>query len=258
MLEDEMKRGRFANPERFGDEVIRTPVPAASNIHKLFDHFWSQGVSLTPRFLGWTEEGKERLSFIPGNTGYPPISGEIRSDEALINVARAIRTAHDASVSFMIEDALPWNSLEVCKPVVEECIGHGDLAPWNFVFEGTQVVGIIDWDTAGPSDRLWDLAYAAYQFVPFHSPETMAAFGWSKEPERARRLALFLDAYGMPGREREIVDLAVIRLLAMAENIEREIAKNNPKFETHRLENHAHGYRTAALSLANRRGLYVN
>lgn len=41
-----------------------------------------------------------------------------------------------------------------------------DLAPWNLVRNDERWV-FIDWDSAGPSSRLWDLAYAANAFVLF-------------------------------------------------------------------------------------------
>ena len=44
-------------------------------------------------------------------------------------------------------------------------IAHHDLAPWNLVI-GPARWAFIDWDTAAPGSRLWDLAYALHGFVP--------------------------------------------------------------------------------------------
>ena len=43
-------------------------------------------------------------------------------------------------------------------------IAHQDLAPWNLVIGDRWA--FIDWDTAAPGTRLWDLAYAVHGFVP--------------------------------------------------------------------------------------------
>nr|WP_275402468.1 phosphotransferase [Streptomyces sp. SID13031] len=135
--------------------------------------------------------------------------------------------------------------MEVAAPVRIDCIGHHDLAPWNLVFDGAQLVGIIDWDTIRPSNRVWDLAYAAYQFVPFHPPAWLEPFGWSAEPDRARRLRLFCDSYGLGVEPADVLDLIVIRLLSHAANIEQQVRAGNPAFGVHRDEDHAGGYRAA-------------
>lgn len=79
--------------------------------------------------------------------------------------------------------------------------GFGVEAPTRMLccgtsFDGNRDVGILDWDSIGPSDRVWDLAYAAHQFVPFHPPAGLKAFGWHTEPDRAARLRMFAEAYG--------------------------------------------------------------
>jgi aminoglycoside phosphotransferase (APT) family kinase protein len=127
---------------------------------------------------------------------------------------------------------------------------------WNFVFDGSEVVGIIDWDTIRPSNRRWDLAYAAHQFVPFHPRAWLEPFGWTEEPDRARRLRLFCAAYGLGVEPAELVDLAGLRLLGHAANIEQQVKAGNPAFALHRDEDHVGGYRAAvAYILANRAAL---
>ena len=50
-----------------------------------------------------------------------------------------------------------------------EVICHNDFATYNLVFDGENVVGVIDWDFASPGPRLWDIAYLAYRIVPLSS-----------------------------------------------------------------------------------------
>jgi aminoglycoside phosphotransferase (APT) family kinase protein len=87
-------------------------------------------------------------------------------------------------------DPAGWDRQEVALPAEIDCIGHADLAPWNLIFDGDQVIGIIDFDFAGPSNRAWDLSYLAHQLVPLHPASDLAGFGWDTEPDRARRLRI--------------------------------------------------------------------
>ena len=47
-----------------------------------------------------------------------------------------------------------------------EVVCHNDFAPYNVVFDDGGPVGVIDWETAAPGARVWDVAYAAYRWVP--------------------------------------------------------------------------------------------
>ncbi|WP_026257670.1 phosphotransferase enzyme family protein [Actinopolymorpha alba] len=254
-----MDGGRFSKPMRQGDTVERRLSPASANVHALLRHFERIGFTLAPRVLGITADGRrEVLSFIEGKTGYPPLPDAQRSDEALVEVARAIRAMHDATQGFVPVRPNAWHDQEAAVPARINCIGHHDLAPWNIVFDGSQVVGIIDWDSIRPSNRVWDLSYAAHQFVPLHPPASLAPFGWNDEPERAARLKLFADAYGLGVTPPEILDHVVLRLVSIAAHIEQEVRAGNPDFEVHRQENHAEGYRAAAqFILDNRTALLV-
>ncbi len=171
--------GQFARPVRRGDTVERTPGPGRDNVHALLAHFERQGFTLAPRFLGMTAQGRERLSYIEGDIGYPPYHAAICSEEALVSVARAIRQMHDATQGFVPVRPGAWGGHDVCAPVETDCIGHFDLAPWNIVFRGTQVAGLIDWDCARPSNRVYDLSYPAYLFVPMQPTDSLAAWGWA-------------------------------------------------------------------------------
>jgi hypothetical protein len=246
-MTDAMQRGRFAAPVRRGDTVERATGPGSRNIHALLSHLHDRGFDLAPRVLDVSDDGtRETLSFLPGDTGYPPLAAELRSDEALDSVATAIRRLHDASQGFVPPEPGRWGGHDYASPVEADCVGHRDLAPWNIVFDGSRVVGLIDWDFAGPSSRAWDLAYAAHQFVPFHPTEALAAWGWDSEPDRAARLRLLVDAYGPLVTPAELVDLAAVRLLSIGAHIEARIRAGDPAFAVHRDEDHGSGYRAAA------------
>ena len=79
-------------------------------------------------------------------------------------------------------------------------IAHQDLAPWNLVIGDRWA--FIDWDTAAPGTRLWDLAHAVHGFVPLSADPR-----W-RRPDAARRMRVILDAYGLDQTQRH-------RLLAL-------------------------------------------
>ncbi|WP_338420351.1 phosphotransferase [Agromyces albus] len=95
-----------------------------------------------------------------------------------------IRQIHDASKSFAMPDPDGWN---VLLPVEHpDLMCHNDLAPWNLIMGDRWV--FIDWDGAGPSTRLWDLAYAAQSFGLLVDGQPVH--------EAALRLRAVVDGYG--------------------------------------------------------------
>jgi Ser/Thr protein kinase RdoA (MazF antagonist) len=165
------------------------------------------------------------------------------------DVGRALRQWHDASESFDREGAT-WHD-ERCP--TGEVICHNDFAPYNLVFRGGSLVGAIDFDTCSPGSRLWDLAYAAYRFVPLMPPRDADVDDGGGErspfvPEEARlRLAAFLDAYAadddaMRFAVPPLIDTVRQRLIVAAGWTERH-ARDTASSE---LAGHARMYRAHA------------
>ena len=121
------------------------------------------------------------------------------------------------------------------------------------MFDGTDVEAIIDWDTAGPSTRAWDLAYTAHHFVPFHKDEDLQAWGWSEIPDRRRRLRLMLDSYDGVLTPAEIVDTAILRIQSMGLHIANRVRVGDPRFAIHARDGHAEAYFQAAISIGRMR-----
>lgn len=105
---------------------------------------------------------------------------------------------------------------------------HNDLAPWNTIMLGQIFAGFIDWDLVTPATPAWDLAYAAWRFIPL-SPDT-ASFG--SVGERGRRLRLFLNEYGLADMERSgIIDLIRQRQRCAYETVEQWGRAGLPGFD---------------------------
>ncbi|WP_281354120.1 phosphotransferase [Phytoactinopolyspora halotolerans] len=74
---------------------------------------------------------------------------------------------------------------------------HGDVGPWNTIWKGDRLVGLVDWDFAEPAPPLWDLAQAAWYGVPIFGGENRhRECGFDTEPDLRHRLKVLCGAYG--------------------------------------------------------------
>jgi Phosphotransferase enzyme family len=200
--------GRLNRVVRVGDTVRRPGGPWTPTVQALLRHVREHGFDHAPEPLGWDDQGREVLSYLPGITVGPgPDWPEWVWDEGLLaDVGRVTAAYHRASVEFRPEGIVAWESGPAGLGP-EQIVCHHDLAPYNLVFEGGQVCGIIDWDLAGPGTVRSELAFVAWQWVPFHDPFVTRYFGWRTEPDRRRRLRILLDAYGLQDRDGFIEDV---------------------------------------------------
>jgi len=79
-------------------------------------------------------------------------------------------------------------------------VGHNDIKPENTVYAGGLPCGFIDWELAGPSPPLSDVAWAAINFVPLRPDHFCRMVGFAEPPDRPARLRLFCEAYGIDDR----------------------------------------------------------
>ena len=194
--------GNVAPVYRVGDTVRRATGPWTPAVHALLRHLESAGYDAAPRVLGIDDEGREILSYVAGYVPYAPdISPVIWSEDALVAAARLIRAYHDAASSFTAHIGAQWRRCPGA-PRDGEIVCHNDLAPWNTVYREGLPVTFIDWDLAAPAPRLWDVAYAAWRFVPLYYNGVPGIGGDPDVPAYGRRLRLFCDAYGLGDRSR--------------------------------------------------------
>jgi thiamine kinase-like enzyme len=118
----------------------------------------------------------------------------------LASVGGLLRRYHDAVVSFRPPTWAKWKSTSI--PTTGALVCHNDLYPGNVVFRNGRAVGIIDFDLAHPADPLWDLAMAAWHWVPLSEGSLGGHIPTSEWPSRLR---LFVDAYGVPPTQRKDV-----------------------------------------------------
>jgi hypothetical protein len=205
----EMLGGAVANRGqvvRIGDTVRRPVAPQRRATHRLLRHLESAGYLGAPRLLA-ADERFESLSWIAGRAACNPLPDWSLGDATLASVAELVRRFHDVCRSFdPAGDDWP-------RPVPSGyrggTVSHNDLHPGNIIFSGGAAVGLIDFDLAGPGDPIWDLATLARGWAPLVADRDLPE-GFGEAPERRyHRLALLLDAYRLPRRDR----LAVVGAL---------------------------------------------
>ncbi len=249
-LEEErlLAGGNVNTVVRAGNTVRRSAGAWTPTIHRLLAHTRQRGVGWLPEPLGYDELGREVLSFIPGDVPHDMPSW-LWSEAVLAEIARALRQWHDATVDFDDANAV-WN-LAARGP--REVICHNDFAPYNCVFRAGRFAGAIDFDMCAPGTRLWDIAYAAYRFVPLMPPAEADVADGAQErspfsvAEMAPRAGAFLDAYA--GKEEELRYGLEALLEVLAERLE-SIAQWTDRHSAERgsptLANHGRMYRAHA------------
>jgi hypothetical protein len=184
-------------------------------VHALLRYLHAVGFDRVPRPLG-IEAGHEVLSWIAGDSG-PAGWARVVPDDGLRAFARLLREYHEAVAGFAVPDDARW-ALCDGSPRPGQVICHGDFGPWNIVWDGLDPVGIVDFDFAGPGDPLDDVAYALEYSAPFRDDAQAIRWqGFTEPPDRARRVAVFAEAYGLATTD-GLVD-AVIR--------RQEVARSN-------------------------------
>lgn len=172
-----LEGGQINSVVRIGDTVRRATSRDTSLQHALFAHLAAKGFAGAPRFLGHDEQGREILTFMPGDVFYDK---DDFSDTQLAAAARLLRAYHDATSDF--------------PPVIAagaEVMCHNDWTPANTTCIDGLPSGMIDFDTAQPGARVWDLAYSTWMWLGLAEPV------WTPEDQR-RRLVLFVTAYDHP------------------------------------------------------------
>lgn len=215
---------------RVGNTVHRQTRPSGPTVQHLLKHVRARGVSWVPEPLGFDEQGREVLSFLPGEV-VQEIPDWLWRDSLLQRIAQALRQLHDATADFHVAGAI-WG-LPDMEP--REVICHNDFAPYNCVFRQEHFVGAIDFDTCAPGPRLWDLCYAAYRFIPLLPPKPSANelghFIWNDNAfefspfdleELYRRIEVFAAAYAQTNQplrytSEQIIAFAWRRLEALAD-----------------------------------------
>jgi mutator protein MutT len=173
--------GNVGGAARIGRTVRRGTGPWSPAVHRLLNHLAAAGLRGVPKVLGHDECGREVLSYLPGRV--VDVDRELLSEAQLAELAHWTRELHAAVAGF--DDAGPWRSFSGARA---DIVGHNDLAPYNVCFAGDRLAGVFDWDLAGPTTRLFELAHLAWNGVPL--------FRELPADTVAHRLRLLASSYG--------------------------------------------------------------
>ena len=216
MTERRLPGGRSFGAVRVGDEVRRPAQPWTATVHSVLRHLEDVGFDGAPRARGFDDQGRERLTFLPGQTlgdalgETGPWPDWLRCDDALRQVGTWLRRLHDATATFRPAADAVWFTGRPWQPGL--VIAHLDASPWNAVWAGGALAGFVDWDTASPSRREDDLAFSALTWVPLLTAEIARGAGFGDTADRHRRFHLLLDAYGYTGDRTAIRDAIIGRV----------------------------------------------
>jgi len=148
---------------RKGNYVLRPCCTNSVFVHEVLKWLELKNVSVAPRFVGLSDDGREIITYLSGispenlgsykgNTQWKP------TENQLYETGKIIKTLHTALLDFPV----CMNGQTVC---------HNDLSPCNFMFENDMPYAVFDWDAAGIGDPLNDLAYAAWMWSDLGNEE---------------------------------------------------------------------------------------
>ena len=224
MDEEAFLGGNLSDAVRVGNTVRRRAGPWTPAVHALLRFLERERFDAAPRARGLDERGREVLEYVEGEThaGWPdPLPDWLLGEHCLVRSARLLRGYHDVVARFAPPPDGRWR---LVAPTAHEIICHNDWSPWNAVFRSRRLAVMLDWDLAGPGTRIWDLANAAYVWVPLYSRAELFTLA-----ERAGRLRVFCDSYGLADRS-ELLEVLRRRLIFVGDFIDEQARAGDPGF----------------------------
>jgi hypothetical protein len=225
-VDEELLGGNQSASVRIGDTVHRRAGTWTPAVHALLAHLKRVGFGAAPEPRGMDAGGRAVLSFIPGavHAGWPdPLPRWMFEDEAtLIAAARLLRRYHGSLDGFEPPPDAHWRFV---APGTHEVICHNDWSPGNALFRGHIPIVMLDWDSAGPGSRAWDLASSAYWWVPLSPRIALPSLA-----DRAGRFARFCTAYGAGIARQHVFDTLIELLPVQADVIQAGADAGDPGF----------------------------
>lgn len=206
---------------RRGDTVRRPRGPHSPAVEAYLLHLERAGFERAPRFLGVDADGREVVTFLPGEMGGRPPHAWAADEDVLVQLGTWQRDLHAVSRDVVLPDGVAWPERVQFPEVpdvfdVPDVVGHNDLTVENALFVPAgddprgphSLVGVVDFDLAAPTTRLLDVATTLRYWAPVSAPERRPEA--LRDLDAPRRARILTEAYGLDRSER----LALLDVLA--------------------------------------------
>ncbi|MEV7190697.1 phosphotransferase [Streptomyces sp. NPDC093510] len=181
--------------------LVERPAPRnARALHEYLLALKEHGFDAAPTPVGLTEDGREQLTFIPGDVALPPFADWAMTKTALESVGSLLRRLHETSAAIEVDTRAGWPG-DLADPEGGMMLCHNDVCPDNVVFRDGRAAALIDFDLAAPGRPLWDVAMTARYWVPLVDPASAAAF-YPSGLDAPARLRVLADSYGLSPQDR--------------------------------------------------------
>ncbi|GAA1988856.1 aminoglycoside phosphotransferase family protein [Catenulispora subtropica] len=232
---DEVLGGGLANfgqVVRRGDVVERPAPPHAEALHRYLRALRDAGFDGAPEPKELLD-GREVLSFVPGDVAVAPFPEWSRGEPALASVGRLLRRLHEVAAEVPVPDA-DWPA-EFRDPAAKSgedqlILCHNDVCQENVVFRDGEAAALIDFDFAAPGRPLWDLAFCAWYWVPMVPDEIRGVEGMGGL-DALSRLRVLADAYGLDAAgRRTLLELLPLVSESCHRFVDGRVASGDPVF----------------------------
>lgn len=181
--------------------LVERPAPRnARALHACLRALREHGFDAAPAPVGLTPDGREQVTFIPGDVALPPYPDWAMTNAALASVGSLLRRLHEAGAAVAVDTRAEWPR-DLADPEGGTTLCHNDVCPDNVVFRDGRAAALIDFDLAAPGRPLWDLAMSARYWVPMLDPASAAGF-YPSGLDAPARLRILADGYGLPAGDR--------------------------------------------------------
>lgn len=178
--------------------TVRRPAGHwSASVQSVLEHLHETGFAACPRPLGQDQRGSDIESLVGGQPIRKPWPAALLSETSLAQFADLVRRFHEAVRSYMLPAKTSWRRRPDGGIAPGEIVCHGDLRPANFMHVNGRPTAIVDWEFASPAPPAFDVGFLALHLVPLRDDTWARAAGFGSIPDRARRLSLIADTYGL-------------------------------------------------------------